>query len=756
VLARSSSAVCFVCLVVAAGSSVAQSQSGTSASNAAIPSDGLRLAIEFEGGNQASKTLDFDERFGVVISNVGKDTLRIFSPFAESAGGQWTLHFQSADEGQSRIVEKRRRPADPSDKAGSTTNLLDNVITLAPGKHTRMYVVLSDNSYPDDADRLVWKNLPGPNAPGEFQLSVALEYAVTAEAVKAQIWTGKVESPKVAVRLQSPRLKTPVDLLWRGFAEAALEELKRDRTSINKVDREYRCAALHHASRFGHLEVVEWLVANGANVNAVAYNRFTPLYFAERPEIVQAILKGNPNLEAETWDGTHLERAAMNVADARSDEARDRWLEIVQLLRAAGARSTLKTAIYLNDVEAVRKLVDASSDAAPTTEFHSPLRLAAKYGRLEICKMLLEVPGVDVDQFDAGSGYPVIKEALKFPAVVRLFIEHKADLRKRITYSGGRSGYWPIRDNATLLHYAALDGVPETIKLLIDNGVEIFAEAHDELLDSEVKQTALEVASMWGRGDNVVAIIEHPKFKAAPDLVRWEPLNDCLIELSGSASDSEGDLRKWITTLVAEGADIKRRGLEAVQSAAGRIHPTHEKENQRCREAITVLRELGAEIDLPSAVAFGDEVLVAELLAKSPESANALCKNGVPALHRAVQLNFDKIVALLLKSGCDVDIANQAEHSGSQGETALAEAAFWRRPEIAKLLIENGANVHAADLEGRTPLFDAARMKSLAIVRLLLENGAEIDVKDANGKTPLDWAGGNLEVRELFEEFRKR
>ena len=52
-------------------------------------------------------------------------------------------------------------------------------------------------------------------------------------------------------------------------------------------------------------------------------------------------------------------------------------------------------------------------------------------------------------------------------------------------------------DDATILHYAADTGVPETITMLIDSGVDLFATDHDPI-DEKPKQTALEVAAALG------------------------------------------------------------------------------------------------------------------------------------------------------------------------------------------------------------------------------------------------------------------
>lgn len=60
---------------------------------------------------------------------------------------------------------------------------------------------------------------------------------------------------------------------------------------------------------------------------------------------------------------------------------------------------------------------------------------------------------------------------------------------------------------------------------------------------------------------------------------------------------------------------------------------------------------------------------------------------------------------------------------------------------MVKLLVEKGADVHAADKHGRIPLSWAATGKfHYSAVNLLLDHGAEPNSRDNNGRSPLSWA----------------
>ena len=88
----------------------------------------------------------------------------------------------------------------------------------------------------------------------------------------------------------------------------------------------------------------------------------------------------------------------------------------------------------------------------------------------------------------------------------------------------------------------------------------------------------------------------------------------------------------------------------------------------------------------------------------------------------------------------------------SAGETALMFAAINNQLELAKVLIERGADVNR---QGWTPLHYAAAKGHREMIRLLLDNDAYIDSESSNGTTPLMMAAFStspLAVKLLLEE----
>ena len=55
-------------------------------------------------------------------------------------------------------------------------------------------------------------------------------------------------------------------------------------------------------------------------------------------------------------------------------------------------------------------------------------------------------------------------------------------------------------------------------------------------------------------------------------------------------------------------------------------------------------------------------------------------------------------------------------------------------------MIQNGADVNAADNDGNTPLMHSVISENVKVIEILIENGANIEVKNAEGKTAYELA----------------
>lgn len=101
-----------------------------------------------------------------------------------------------------------------------------------------------------------------------------------------------------------------------------------------------------------------------------------------------------------------------------------------------------------------------------------------------------------------------------------------------------------------------------------------------------------------------------------------------------------------------------------------------------------------------------------------------------------------------LSGGADANARND------KGAPVLFIAVQKRSADLAELLVEAGANPDAQyeDYIGATPLMMAVGVKDLQLAKLLLENDADVNVIDANGDPAINWAAyyGYTDFVELF------
>ena len=126
-----------------------------------------------------------------------------------------------------------------------------------------------------------------------------------------------------------------------------------------------------------------------------------------------------------------------------------------------------------------------------------------------------------------------------------------------------------------------------------------------------------------------------------------------------------------------------------------------------------------------------------------------LTLNGAPIHDACVDGKIGKVRAFLA-DGENVNIQNRRFH-----QTPLHIAIYNEHNDIAKLLIEKGADVNAEMINGQTPLFLAAYFGDLDLVKLLIKKGADVKHQDKKGNTPLHKAaeGGNAEVIKLLLSY---
>ena len=143
----------------------------------------------------------------------------------------------------------------------------------------------------------------------------------------------------------------------------------------------------------------------------------------------------------------------------------------------------------------------------------------------------------------------------------------------------------------------------------------------------------------------------------------------------------------------------------------------------------------------------GDLAAVRALVAADSALVAARDQLRNTPLHIAARAGNAEVVSLLLARGADVHAANY------QQETPLHWASLRNQHGVVELLLRHGASVDPRESYGRTPLLLVARETgNLEMARRLLDAGADVNAGDRFGSTPLELAAwrGFRDVVDLF------
>src|SRR6188508_2017340 len=177
--------------------------------------------------------------------------------------------------------------------------------------------------------------------------------------------------------------------------------------------------------------------------------------------------------------------------------------------------------------------------------------------------------------------------------------------------------------------------------------------------------------------------------------------------------------------------------------------------------------------DMMAAVAAGETERVSALLAEDSSLAMVRGDDGVSAVLLA-RYRFDRpTMDALLAADPDLDLfeasavgrvdrvrvaidddRESVRRLSPDGYTALHLAAFFGKPEIARMLLDAGASVdtYTTNDFANQPLHAAAAGRHLEVCRVLLAAVADVNATQHGGYTPLHEAAqhGDVEMVELF------
>jgi len=287
------------------------------------------------------------------------------------------------------------------------------------------------------------------------------------------------------------------------------------------------------------------------------------------------------------------------------------------------------------------------------------------------------------------------------------------------------------------LFWAAIKGQPTVAQRVLDLGAQAeTATEHCSLLTSygTVYETPLLTAIAHNRLEVVQVLLHHGVDINIQGSRR-------LIPLEMATKEGREDI---VRVLLERGADVN-------QTSERHQTPLHSAVTGRHVPSLVELlltkgahvNALDGDMNTPLHVAYDKETV--KILVKSGARINDANMWDVTPLSIAVRAKDKEWVRLLLQSGAEVNAPNR------KGETAL----FWvgrkldniRQPpikmsndpyvEIAKTLLDFGANIHCTDTNGSTALFSIVELGDVPTVKLLLERGSYAAIRNRKGLTPL-------------------
>jgi len=381
-----------------------------------------------------------------------------------------------------------------------------------------------------------------------------------------------------------------------------------------------------------------------------------------------------------------------------------------------------------------------------------PLHAAARRWDISIVKMLVSA-GSDVNAADKEGRTPAtVSFELGHYDTFALLVDKGATVSADLmsAYNGNLSRVKSLIDNGkaqerfgrglTLLHAAAAGGHTTIADLLLTNGLDVTSK-------TQAGYTAMHYAAA-GNHRKVAELLLAKGADVNTELGRQTPLHwaireqhkdmiDWLLARGANPNADGGDY--WGTPLhwavwwwdidtalllVSHGGDIHLKTQKFPYS------PLLDSVLKGHRAMVEALVTKAGDTKaakwalLLANVVSGDLQAVEDLLARGAD-VNAKGEMGWSALHLAAMEGHKDIAKLLIEKGADVS----AKSKSGSGSTPLHVAAYKGYRDVAELLIAGGADVNAKDERDFLALHLAAGFGHKDIVELLIEKGADVNAR---------------------------
>nr|XP_054753888.1 ankyrin repeat domain-containing protein 50-like [Lytechinus pictus] len=458
---------------------------------------------------------------------------------------------------------------------------------------------------------------------------------------------------------------------------------------------------LYAAALFGHLEVLEFFISNGAEVNEEHDNGRIPLHVAA--------INGNMKImEYLIQQGSGVNKADRKGGTPFNAAIQYGHLDAVKYLMAKGAKQNrydgmtpLYAAAQFGHSDIVKFFILNGADANEEHEEGMiPLHGAASGGHLDIMEYLIQ-EGSDMNKA-CSKGWTPFNAAIQYGHLdaVKYLIDKGA---KQSMYAG-----------MTPLYIAAQAGHLDIVQFLVSNGADV----------NEVDDKGMISLHAAARKDNIEIVeylIQQGSDVNKADSEGWTPFNAAI----------QGGNLETVKYLIDKGAKQNRYdGMTPLYMAAQAGH----------LDVVQLLISNDADVNEVDdegmiaihAVAHNGNIEIVEYFIQQGSDLNKADINGLTPLNAAIIEGQLKVVKFLIAKG--------ANYFSYEGMTPLYIATQYDHIDVVKFLVSKGVSVNEGTEGGKSPLHAACYNGNTDILEYLLLNNADVNQQDRDGWTPLQAA----------------
>ena len=469
---------------------------------------------------------------------------------------------------------------------------------------------------------------------------------------------------------------------------------------------------------------------------------------------VKEMYRQDPQCLYETFNRKFYQDSYIRLRMAIKENDRKTVLDVLQgeidvnMPMPASHDLPISMAILAENLEMVKLFVEHGSVIdAPSEDVTPPFVWAVQSGSLDILKFLVE-KGAKLS-FRSG------KDMLLMAA------QNNLDVFKYVLSLDFDGGNMPPGGN-TALHVV---GNADAVDILL-------AAGYDPNKKNDAGLTPLDCAISNAHYQKIKRLIAHGVDRKGRHFLNWAVFSDDL-EMAQKLLDEGEDINrpnsanctilydlfnqdyqisqetreKNARWLMAHGADVTRGNLSSWEG-----HSQSSLYAIAAHGGVDLLKEAMGKVDAEKI----RELYAWDLVVGAASTGNMenlmfvlkeLDANKIPrtildeAMNGAAQNNSLEMIRLLLKPGAS---ANGKSNSWPPIYIAIEHG----HPEVAKLLVDNGANVNEQFFEHGTPLMFAVKYDFPDLVEYLLEHGADVHGKSIYGLTALHVAAktGNVTI----------